>query len=95
MAISREDIENVAILARIHLDEDAKSGLEKDLSNILQLVDQLQSADTNNVTAMAHPLDAVQRLRPDGVTETVQRERFQQLAARTQDGLYLVPRVVE
>ncbi|TVP57353.1 MAG: Asp-tRNA(Asn)/Glu-tRNA(Gln) amidotransferase subunit GatC [Halomonadaceae bacterium] len=95
MAISREDIENAAILARIHLDDDAKTGLEKDLSNILQLVDQLQSADTDNVTAMAHPLDAVQRLRPDEVTETVQRERYQQLAAKTQDGLYLVPRVVE
>lgn len=95
MAISREDIENAAILARIHLDEDAKTGLEKDLSNILQLVDQLQGADTDHVTPMAHPLDAVQRLRPDEVTETVQRERFQSLAARTENGLYLVPRVVE
>jgi len=95
MAISREDIEKVAFLARIDVDDAAKTALEKDLTEILQLVDQLQTADTDNVTPMAHPLDAVQRLRPDEITESVNRDDFQRLARQTEDGLYLVPRVVE
>lgn len=95
MAISREDIEKVALLARIRVDEAQVTALEKDLGNILDLVDQLQAADTSQTEPMAHPLDAVQRLRPDAITETNQREAFQAIAPATQDGLYLVPRVIE
>ena len=95
MAISRNDIEKVALLARIKVDEDQITALEKDLGNILDLVDQLQNADTSMTEPMAHPLDAVQRLRPDVVTETNQREAFQAIAPATENGLYLVPRVIE
>ncbi|QSP94541.1 Asp-tRNA(Asn)/Glu-tRNA(Gln) amidotransferase subunit GatC [Marinobacter salinisoli] len=95
MTISREDIEKVAVLARIQVDDDQVSALEKDLGNILDLVDQLAAADTDAVEPMAHPLDAVQRLRADEVTETNQREAFQAIAPSTEDGLYLVPRVIE
>ena len=95
MSISREDIEKVAFLARIAVDDQAEAELEQDLSRILTLVDQLKSADTTDVTPMAHPLDAVQRLRPDEVTETVDRDAFQRLARHTAEGMYLVPRVVE
>lgn len=95
MTISRTDIEKVALLARIRVDEAQVSALEKDLGNILDLVDQLQAADTHQTEPMAHPLDAVQRLRPDEVTETNQREAFQAIAPATEDGLYLVPRVIE
>ncbi|MCG2582175.1 MAG: Asp-tRNA(Asn)/Glu-tRNA(Gln) amidotransferase subunit GatC [Marinobacter sp.] len=95
MTISRKDIEKVAVLARIRVDEEQVSALEKDLGNILDLVDQLGSADTANVEPLAHPLDAVQRLRKDEVTETNQREAFQAIAPATEDGLYLVPRVIE
>ena len=95
MTISREDIEKVAVLARIRLDEEQIPALENDLGNILSLVDQLSAADTDNVEPLAHPLDAVQRLRPDEVTETNQREAFQAIAPATEDGLYLVPRVIE
>lgn len=95
MTISRKDIEKVAVLARIRVDEGQVSALEKDLGNILDLVDQLGSADTANVEPLAHPLDAVQRLRADEVTETNQREAFQAIAPATEDGLYLVPRVIE
>ena len=70
MTISREDIEKVAVLARIRVDDEQVSALEKDLGNILDLVDQLGAADTDSVAPMAHPLDAVQRLRADEVTET-------------------------
>ncbi len=95
MSISREDIEKVAVLARIKVDDEQVSALEKDLGNILDLVDQLGAADTDSVEPMAHPLDAVQRLRPDEVTETDQRSAFQAIAPATEDGLYLVPRVIE
>ncbi|MBQ0832178.1 MULTISPECIES: Asp-tRNA(Asn)/Glu-tRNA(Gln) amidotransferase subunit GatC [unclassified Marinobacter] len=95
MTISREDIEKVAVLARIRLDEEQIPALENDLGNILSLVDQLSAADTDNVEPLAHPLDAVQRLRADEVTETNQREAFQAIAPATEDGLYLVPRVIE
>lgn len=95
MSISRDKIEQVAFLARIQLEDSEKDALEGKLSDILGIVDQLQAADTDGITPMAHPLDATQRLRPDTVTETNQRERFQAVAPETQDGLYLVPRVVE
>jgi len=95
VSISREDIEKVAMLARIKVDDEQVSALEKDLGNILDLVDQLGTADTDSVEPMAHPLDAVQKLRADEVTETNQREAFQAIAPATEDGLYLVPRVIE
>ena len=95
MTISRADIEKVAVLARIRLDEEQIPALEKDLGNILTLVDQLSAADTDNVEPLAHPLDAVQRLRADEVTESNQREAFQAIAPATENGLYLVPRVIE
>jgi len=95
VTISRKDIEKVAVLARIRVDEEQVSALEKDLGNILDLVDQLAAADTDDVAPMAHPLDAMQRLRADEVTEINQREAFQAIAPATENGLYLVPRVIE
>jgi len=95
VTISREYIEKVAVLARIRVDDEQVSALEKDLGNILDLVDQLGAADTDSVEPMAHPLNAVQRLRADEVTETNQREAFQAIAPATENGLYLVPRVIE
>jgi aspartyl-tRNA(Asn)/glutamyl-tRNA(Gln) amidotransferase subunit C len=95
VTISREDIDKVAVLARIRLDEEQIPALEKDLGNILSLVDQLSAADTDNVEPLAHPLDAVQRLRADEVSESNQREAFQAIAPATESGLYLVPRVIE
>ena len=95
MSISKDEIEKVAYLARVQVDEAAMKSLEKDLSNILDLVDELQAADTDSVAPMAHPLDATQRLRRDEVTEPNQRDAFQKLAPEAENGLYLVPRVVE
>ena len=55
----------------------------------------MQAVDTQNVVAIANPHDAVQRLRTDEVTEVDQREHFQTIAPKTEDGLYLVPQVIE
>lgn len=95
MAISTSDIEKLAKLARIAISDDAAAEVATRISNVLELVDQLQAVDTQGVTPMAHPLDAVQRLRPDVVTEPNERELFQSIAPAVQDGLYLVPQVIE
>ena len=95
MSISKEQIEQVAYLARIQIDDAEKSALESKLSSILDMVDELQAADTDGITPMAHPLDATQRLRPDEVTEPNERDKFQKLAPEAENGLYLVPRVVK
>ncbi len=95
MTIERTDIEKVAHLARIEIDEKSIEGYTRDLANILNLVDQMQAVNTDAIEPMAHPMDALQRLRPDQVTETDQREHFQQIASATEAGLYLVPKVID
>lgn len=95
MAVDRSDIAKLATLARIAISDEAAEATAKSISEVLALVDQLQAVNTEGVTPMAHPLDAVQRLRADVITETNQREAFQAVAPATQDGLYLVPQVIE
>jgi aspartyl-tRNA(Asn)/glutamyl-tRNA(Gln) amidotransferase subunit C len=95
MSLQRSDVEKIAHLARLAVSEDELDAVTADLSNILHLVAQMETADTTGVEPMAHPLHMVQRLREDAVSETDQRERFQAIAPLTEDGLYLVPRVIE
>ncbi|MGB5276431.1 MAG: Asp-tRNA(Asn)/Glu-tRNA(Gln) amidotransferase subunit GatC [Gammaproteobacteria bacterium] len=95
MSLDTDDIKSIAQLARLKIDEADVPGYATNLSNILDLVEQMNSVDTEGVIPMSHPLDVVQRLREDEVTETNQRDAFQKVAPATQDGLYLVPRVIE
>lgn len=95
MAVDRSDIAKLAELARIAISENTADAVAKSISDVLALVDQLKAVDTDGVLPMAHPLDAVQRLRADTVTEHNQRDAFQAIAPATQDGLYLVPQVIE
>ena len=95
MAIQSSDIAKLAKLARIEINDAAAQEAAKSISDVLALVDQLQAINTDGVLPMAHPLDAVQKLRPDVISETNQREAFQAIAPATQDGLYLVPKVIE
>ena len=67
----------------------------KKLSRIVDFVDQLQAAGTDDVLPMAHPLDLSQRLRPDVVTGEIDRDAYQENAAAVRDGFYLVPKVIE
>ena len=95
MSLDKEQVQHIAMLARLKLsDEEYAESVEK-LSKIVDFVDQLSSVDTTNVLPMAHPVDAVQRLRPDDVTETNDRDHYQQNAPEVVDGLYLVPKVLE
>lgn len=95
MTIERADIEKLAELARIELNEATIAETTQSIADVLALVDQLQAADTAGVEPMAHPTDAVQRLRADVVTETNRREEFQNIAPATEAGLYLVPKVID
>ena len=95
MSIGPDEIKKIAHLARLQISEEQLPKLSADIANILDLVDQLQAADTNNIEPMANPLDAVQVLRADEVTETNQREKFQAIAPEKEAGLYLVPKVIE
>lgn len=89
------DIQKIAHLARLHISEEVADETAKRITDVLKLVDQLQEADTSDIAPMAHPLDAVQRLRPDRVTEADVREAFLRIAPQAEDGLYLVPKVID
>lgn len=95
MPISEQDIARVAELARLRLDAATVTDVTRRIGDILAMIDQMQAVDTANIEPMANPLDAVQRLRADLISESGQRERFLALAPSTRDGLYLVPRVIE
>ena len=88
-------MEHLALLARLQLEEHEVSDVVGKLSRIVEFVDQLQAAPVDDVLPMAHPLNASQRLRPDQVTESIDREAIQANAPAVQDGFYLVPKVIE
>ena len=95
MTLRSDDVRSIAHLARLHIDDDSVERYVDDLSSILTLVDQMNQVDSSNVKPLANPLDVSQRLRVDEVTETDQRDKFQQIAPDVADGLYRVPRVIE
>jgi len=95
MIIELEELQNLSRLGKISLNSAEQKRATTDLNDIMQMIAQMQNVDTKNVEPMANPLDAVQRLRVDNVTETVDRDDFQNLSEHTRDGFYTVPRVIE
>ncbi|WP_286237275.1 Asp-tRNA(Asn)/Glu-tRNA(Gln) amidotransferase subunit GatC [Neptuniibacter halophilus] len=95
MSLDRSDVDKIAHLARLQIEEQDAPEYAQNLSNILDLVNQMQAIDTTDVSPMAHPLDAVQRLRGDVISEENQREQLQAAAPEVEDGLFLVPKVIE
>jgi len=95
MSLSDDQIRRLARLARIAIGEEESTQVRDRMNRMLGLIDQLQAVDTTGIEPMSHALDVVQALRPDAVTESDQRERFQAGAPAVEDGLYLVPKVIE
>jgi len=95
MSLDTNQVRAIADLSQLQIEEKSIAEFQSNLSNILNLVDQLQAVDTTGVEPMAHPMDAVQRLRADIVTEENNREKYQKIAPSTANGHYLVPKVVE
>jgi len=93
--LDKTQVERIAHLARLAVDEQDIPGYMRDLSNILALVEQMNTVDSAGVVPMAHPLEGKQRLRKDQVTEVDEREILQTVAPRVEAGLYLVPKVIE
>jgi|TARA_R110002072_G_scaffold268261_1_gene427290 aspartyl-tRNA(Asn)/glutamyl-tRNA(Gln) amidotransferase subunit C len=95
MALENSDIEKLAILARININDEMKTEVAAKISDILAMIDDMQAVDTSGIEPMANPLDATQRLREDIVTESNKRDELQTVAPSTKDGLYLVPKVID
>ncbi len=99
MSLSDDQVRRIARLARIEVGEPEIEAVAARLNRVLGLIDELRAVPTEGIEPMAHPLEAGlplgQRLRPDEVTQSDQREAFQAVAPAVQDGLYLVPKVIE
>jgi len=95
MSLTANDVKKIAHLARLGIAEQDVGHYAKDLSGVLELMTQMGYLNTDGVTPMAHPLDQMQRLRADVVTEIDQRDHFQTIAPQTEAGLYLVPKVID
>lgn len=95
VSIGKTEVEYISRLSAIAVEENEVDQVAAKLSNILDLFSQMEKADTDGVEPMAHPLDQVQRLRADVVTEQDQHEKLQAIAPSAEAGLYLVPQVIE
>ena len=100
MSLNLTDIERLAKLAQLDLTAQQSSDALDKLNSIFALVEQMKAVDTTGVEPLAHPIaawrdDLALRLREDVATETTQREAYQKPAPSVQDGLYLVPKVIE
>ena len=95
MSLDKSEVQKIAWLARLAIDDQDISTYSDELSNILGLVERMNSVDTEGISPIAHPLDLTARLRTDEVTEINQRDHFQEHAPLTDDGCYLVPKVIE
>ncbi|MGM0554622.1 MAG: Asp-tRNA(Asn)/Glu-tRNA(Gln) amidotransferase subunit GatC [Pseudomonadota bacterium] len=95
MSVDTSEVQRIAQLSRLAMDDDQAREFAVGLSDIFAFVEQLDGAAIQGVDPMAHPLDATQRMRPDAVTEPDRREAYQAIAPAVEGGLYLVPRVIE
>ena len=95
MTLTLADVHRIAHLARIEIDEAAAREVHKKLEAIFAMINELRAVDTTGIEPMSHAQDVMLPLREDVVTETDKREVYQSVAPAVQDGLYLVPRVVE
>ena len=95
MSLSAEEIKHIATLARLKIDNEQAAYYAAQLSQIMELVEQMNQIDTSDIEPMSHPQDAALRMRDDEVTETDHRDEYQAIAPQAEDGLYLVPRVIE
>ena len=95
MSLTTQDVQKVARLARLAMDENEIETARSQLSGIFSLIAEMQAVDTSGIEPMSHAQELSQRLRSDVVTEANQRGAFQAIAPQVEGGLYLVPQVIE
>ncbi|MBC7751287.1 MAG: Asp-tRNA(Asn)/Glu-tRNA(Gln) amidotransferase subunit GatC [Candidatus Saccharibacteria bacterium] len=94
-ALNATDINKIAKLAHLQLNDEESARYAASLNNILAMMDHLQTVDTTGIEPLKNPFDTAQPLRDDVPTEPNRREAYQAVAPATQDGLYLVPKVLD
>jgi aspartyl-tRNA(Asn)/glutamyl-tRNA(Gln) amidotransferase subunit C len=95
MSLSSDDVRRIAHLARLAVTDQEVERARNQLNGFFSMIEAMRAVDTKGIEPMAHAVDVVQRLREDRVTESNQRELFQALAPEVENGLYLVPKVIE
>ena len=99
MPLTPQDVSRIALLARLDLQPDEHAAMQAQLNEFFSIVERMGAVDTTGVEPLYTPLSAIQqvqlRLREDAVTETNQRELNQRSAPAVEDGLFLVPKVIE
>ncbi len=95
MALTHQDVLHIARLARLRVSAEEAETAQTQLNSIFGLIEQMQAINTQDIEPMSHALDVAQRLREDKVTESDQRNKFQTIAPAVENGLYLVPKVIE
>jgi aspartyl-tRNA(Asn)/glutamyl-tRNA(Gln) amidotransferase subunit C len=93
--LSLAEVRAIADLARIEVSEADAAALQQQLNGIFGMIEQMRAVDTAGVEPMAHAVEMSQRLREDRVTEGDRHALYQGVAPQVEDGLYLVPRVIE
>jgi aspartyl-tRNA(Asn)/glutamyl-tRNA(Gln) amidotransferase subunit C len=95
MALNERNIRDIAHLARLKIEENEVAESLTDFSSILSMINEMQNVDTDNIAPLANPHEQVQKLRKDAITESSDRDNLLNLAPRTSDGLFLVPKVID
>ena len=95
MSLKLEDLQRIALLARIALEPGESQGVADGLNRVMGLIGEMQAVDTAGIEPMSHALDVAQRLREDVVSESDRRDLYQSIAPAVERGLYLVPKVIE
>jgi aspartyl-tRNA(Asn)/glutamyl-tRNA(Gln) amidotransferase subunit C len=95
MSLTLDEVRRIAHLARVEISDSEAGQVQEQLNGIFRLIEQMQAVDTAGVAPMAHALDVTLRLRKDEVTESDQHRLFQSIAPQVEEGLYLVPKVIE
>ena len=95
MTFDKSEVSKIAELARLEITDEEIDDIDSRITEILLLIDQMQSVDTDSIVPMSHPLDGKQILRSDTVSEENKRDELQKLAPKVENGLFLVPKVIE
>lgn len=95
MALTLNDVEKIARLSRLYLDDGEKAQTLQELNDIFAMVEKMQSVNTDDIEPMAHPHEAALRLREDKITETDRAAEYQAVAPEVRNRLYIVPQVIE
>ena len=95
MSIKKSEIAYISSLAKLKMEDAEMDNYTRQISEILEMIQQLERLDTDDIEPMAHPLNMKQRLRQDLVTEENHRELYQKNAAESEEGFYKVPKVIE